>query len=335
MSDVFSSATPGNNNNNDPQNLPAGMSPGGEGISEPAAQCEKRRQEDERRSRRRVMISAPIRVRSLNTTCGGPDEVSTTLDVSRAGMLFVSSQREFAAGMEIGVTFPYSKTPGTVQAEQTGRIVRVTEISAGRYSVAIALGCGAGEDIIDVAGRKLDSPAGPATPTSANVVKKPLILVVDADPNVRNSLKTYLATDGYEVLAVASAREGQEILKLFTPVLLIAEIEGDDLPGFELCAHVKSTPRLQTVPVMLLTSSAYPTDYANAHALGAIVCMAKPYRQERLGHVVRLLAPTRQAKEQTAPPRPADQTRRPTASKEQIATSAATYAARYRLRRKP
>jgi CheY-like chemotaxis protein len=81
---------------------------------------------------------------------------------------------------------------------------------------------------------------------------------------------------------------------------VIAEIEGPDLPGYELCAHIKGTPRLQTTPVLLLTSSAYPSDYANAHSLGAVVCMAKPFRQERLGHVVRLLAPTANAKMQTA-----------------------------------
>ena len=78
---------------------------------------------------------------------------------------------------------------------------------------------------------------------------------------------------------------------MFTPALLIAEIEGEDLPGYELCAHVKSTPRLKTIPVVLLASSAYPSDYSNAHSLGAVVCMAKPFRQERLGHMVRLLAP--------------------------------------------
>ena len=108
----------------------------------------------------------------------------------------------------------------------------------------------------------------------------------------------------------SSAPEAHEVLKMFTPALLIAEIEGEDLPGYELCAHVKSTPRLQTIPVMLLTSSAYPSDYASAHSLGAIVCMAKPYRQERLRHVVRLLAPTAAAKAQTAPARAADEKRR-------------------------
>ena len=117
------------------------------------------------------------------------------------------------------------------------------------------------------------------------------MVAVDSDPALRESLTTYLTNEGYHVIAVSSAREAHQVLDAHTPALLISEIEGEDLPGYNLCAHVKATPRLKTVPVMLMTRSAYPSDYANAHSLGAIVCMAKPYRQERLGHVVRLLAP--------------------------------------------
>jgi CheY-like chemotaxis protein len=264
----------------------------------------------ERRSRRRALISAPVRVRSLDVTEGGPDEISTTLDVSRGGLLFLSSQCTFVQGMEVAVTFPYSRVLGAAQAEQAGRIARVTEMADGRRSVAIALGVGIGEDLVDSCGRKLlESPEATACVPEGDA-KKPLVLVVDAESAIRESLKTYLGNEGYEVIAVGNAGEAHAVLRMRTPALLIAEIEGADLPGYELCAHVKSTPRLQTVPVVLLTSSAYPSDYANAHSLGAVVCMAKPYRQERLGHVVRLLAPTPQAKEQTAPPRPADLKRR-------------------------
>ena len=121
--------------------------------------------------------------------------------------------------------------------------------------------------------------------------RKPLILVVEADLLARDLLKAYLSTQGYRVLAVGNASEGRDVLNVVTPALLIAEIEGEGLPGFDLCVHVKATPRLKHIPVMLTTKSAYPTDYSNAHSLGAVVCMAKPYRQERIGHVVRLLIP--------------------------------------------
>jgi CheY-like chemotaxis protein len=316
MSDTFELPLPEQN----PGGNPAMRTPSPEAnIDAPAgAQSKTARtsgNHGERRSRRRALISAPVRVRSVDVTEGGPDEISTTLDVSRGGLLFATKLSTFEVAMVVAVTFPYSKSPVAVQAEQVGRVARVTKLPDGRYSVAVTLRSGAG-DVVDSSGRKLEdrSAIGTAVPAPAfspNLdSKKPLVLIVDKDVAVRDSLKSYLTIEGYEVMALATAQEAHHVLNMFTPALLIAEIEGEDLPGYELCAYVKGTPRLQTVPVMLMTSSAYPSDYANAHSLGAVVCIAKPYRQERLGHVVRLLAPLPRAKEQAAPVRPGDASRR-------------------------
>ena len=322
MNEIFGFSSWGKNSGEGPDeqsNRPASagdgaVSPSRDGVTPIAAEQPSTggASANDRRRRRRAMISAPIRVRAVDVTESGPDEISTTLDVSRNGVLFVSSLDAFEAGMEVAVTFPFSKTPHIAQAEQSGRIMRVSEMPDGRRSIAIALGVGVGEDIVDAAGRTLiakDQPASSEQPQAE--IERPLVLVVDADSRIRQSLKSSLGCEGYKVIAVNSAAEGHEVLKLFTPALLIAEIEGEDLPGYELCAHCKSTPRLRTIPVMLLTSSAYPSDYANAHSLGAVVCMAKPYRQERLAHVVRLLAPTPRAKAQSASARPPDPARRP------------------------
>ena len=154
------------------------------------------------------------------------DEVSTTLDVSRGGVLFVSSLRAFAKGMEVAVTFPYSKSPVAVQAEQTGRIVRVTDMADGRQSVGVALGSGVEAELVDTAGHKLLSEDIPSLHERRANSTKPLVLIVDADPAIRSSLKTALILDGYDVVAVSSAPEAHEVLKMFTPALLIAEIEG-------------------------------------------------------------------------------------------------------------
>ncbi|HXW62018.1 MAG TPA: response regulator [Candidatus Acidoferrales bacterium] len=262
----------------------------------------------DRRKRRRALISAPIRVRAADVTLGGPDEISTTLDVSPNGVLFVTFLNTFAPGMEVAVTFPYAKSSQlaqTTRAEQPGRVVRISEMPDHRRSVAIALCVGVGEDIVDAAGRTLIRKQA-SRQEQETEPPKPLVLVVDADQAIRESIKTCLSSEGYKVIAVSRAAEAHEVLKMFTPALLIAEIEGDDLPGYELCEHCKATPRLRAVPVMLLTRSAYPSDYANAHSLGAMVCMAKPYRQERLSHVVRLLAPTQRHKQQAAPVHPVD-----------------------------
>jgi CheY-like chemotaxis protein len=251
----------------------------------------------ERRLRRRALISAPIRVRCEEVTGEGPDEISTTIDVSRLGILFLAAHPGYFRGMSVRVTFPYSKAPGALQAEQEGSVVRVADISNGRRAVAIALGAtGVGEDLVDASGRKLNRPqmkdvSAPALQRSSP--NKPLVLVVDSEAPVRETLKTLLDGQGYEVIAVNNASDGRDVLNLFSPVLVIAEIEGEGFPGYDICAHVKGTPRLRCVPVILTTRSAYPSDYANAHSLGALVCMAKPFRKERLAHVAQLLAPAR------------------------------------------
>jgi len=91
----------------------------------------------------------------------------------------------------------------------------------------------------------------------------------------------------------------------------IAEDEGECLPGFTLCAFVKATEHLKRIPVLLTTLIGNPTDYSNARSPGAVVCMSKPYRQERMGHVACLLAPPPKThpRHSTAP-RPPDHSRR-------------------------
>lgn len=263
----------------------------------------------ERRRRRRALISSPVRVRRVDLTDGGQDEISTTVDVSRVGFLFITPNSHYQRGMDVMVTFPYTQAPDVVQAEQAGRVVRVTDWRNGQRAVAIAIGP-VRNDLVDSGGQRLGREPLRELSAPEKETKKLLVVVVDANNLIRDSMKAYLSNEGYDVMAVETAADARELLKMFTPSIVIAEIEGDGLPGYDLCAHVKSTPRLRHVPVVLTTSSAYPSDYSSAHSLGAVVCMAKPFKQERLGHVVRLLAPPPRAREAVAPPRPADPSRR-------------------------
>ncbi len=289
---------------------PASPIESAESIPEPVnTEEQKPERQIDRRKRRRALISAAVRVRDVDVTYGGLNEILTTTNASRIGILFQTSSRAYKRGMELAITFPYSPSAISVQAEQMGRVARITETPDGRLAIAVAFGGGVG-DFVDACGRKLEAEAGRTEPQLSGEQKKPLVLALDADPAVRDMVKTYLSDEGYEVIAVSSNGEAREVLNMFTPALVIAEIEGEDMPGYDLCAHIKSTENLKRIPVMLMTGSAYPSDYSSAHSLGAVVCIAKPFRQERFGHVVRLLAPLPHEKEQAAPARPADPTRR-------------------------
>ena len=283
----------------------------------PASSAHERPQD--RRQKRRALISAPIRVRTVEAETSGSQEIATTFDVSRSGILFHTQLDCYSRGMQVAVVFPYSKSPKAIHNEQKGRVVRITDLGDGLRGVAITFAAATAEDISaaqeaaqQAAHEDIYAPPAP-TETAKGPAKKPLVLAVDSDTQLRESLKMYLENEGYDVIAVSSAADALEVLDLFTPSLLVAEVEGQGLerPGYDLCCHVKSTWRLRRVPVVLTTFSAYPSDYSQAHSLGAIVCMAEPYKQERLGHIVRLLTPLPEHIEKTAAPHTPDPTRVP------------------------
>ena len=288
--------------------------------------------DNERRRKRRALISAPLRVRSKNCTGVSVDEVASTVDVSRLGVLFQTESIAYSRGMELMVTFPYSKVPHGIQAEQPGVVARVQDVGNGKRRVAIMLGVVAGDTTcVDAYGKAMGN-----TPIELSLskapdsvsdrytkldVKKSLVLAVDASASTREALKCCLEREGYEVIALATATEGRDVLNVLTPALIFAEVEGDGLPGYDLCAHVKQLPRLRHIPVVLTTSSAYPSDYSSAHSLGAVVCMAKPYKMERIANIARVLAPPPALKADALSARPADPTRVP--GRDMVASRAA------------
>ncbi len=250
----------------------------------------------DRRRRRRALISVPIRIRPTDASIGLPEQISTTVNVSRLGVLFVTALPAYSRGMAVQLVFPYSNAPGALVTEQTGYVIRVSEVAQGWYAVAIALGSPAPENAPSCpsatdSGQTQPQETPPAAICDHRSEPKPLVLALDSEPAVLEMIRTLLSDEGYEVIGVNNSADAHDVLKLFTPVIVIAEIEGEGFPGYDLCAHIKATPRLQCVPVVLTTQLANPTDYSNAHSLGAVVCMAKPFRNERLVHITHLLAP--------------------------------------------
>ncbi|MFZ0641199.1 MAG: response regulator [Candidatus Acidiferrales bacterium] len=245
----------------------------------------------ERRRRLRTKLSAPVRVR-LNSGSTQQAEVCTTVDASRDGLLFTTAFAGYRPGMDLAITFPYSGSAGGVQHERTGVVARVFEMPEGRFGIGIRFYDGKRPDAII----EEEAPAA-KTPRKAEDVARelekpmPLVLVVESDARTRDTLRSVLRNEGYVVEAVETGAEAVEFLRQRTPNLLLTEIEITDMSGYDLCLIVKSNDRLRNVPVVMTTRRGQPNDYSTAHALGAIVCIAKPYKQERLLHVVRMLAP--------------------------------------------
>jgi CheY-like chemotaxis protein len=243
----------------------------------------------ERRRRKRAKISAQVHIR-LSGSSRPQDEICTSVDVSRDGILFTSSSHGYQAGQAVEVTFPYSTAASALNKPEPAEIVRVTEQPDKRFAVAIQFLAAKGPGH-----RPAASPATSAGPVPAahasGAAQQPVVLAVEPDPRTAEIMRGILQQDGYNVIAVPTATEALEVLKTTIPAVFVAEVEAKDMSGHDLCLIVKRNERLQRVPVILLTRSAQPADYAASHQLGAVVCMAKPFKPERLLHVIRLVAP--------------------------------------------
>ncbi len=125
------------------------------------------------------------------------------------------------------------------------------------------------------------------------------ILIVDDSAGQRLLLSSILRAAGYKDLVVAeSARDTFERLGLEAPVtnpsdvdLILMDISMPEMDGIEACYQIKANPRLQDVPIIMVTASTETEDLQLAFAAGAMDYITKPPNK------VELLARVRSALE--------------------------------------
>jgi CheY-like chemotaxis protein len=245
----------------------------------------------ERRRRKRAKITAQVHVR-LSNGAESFEEVGKSIDVSRDGLLFIAGRAGYWKGQKLDVTFPYSNAAAALNTAQAAEVVRSTEQPDGKFAIAVQFvnaKVEAKEDRKTPGGATASHSSG-ATPALAEKSQS-IVLAVESDQRSADTMRNLLQQDGYTVIIVPTAKAALDVLKTTIPAVFLAEVEAEDMSGHDLCLIIKRNDRLQHVPVILLTRSAQPADYSASHQLGAVVCMAKPFKPERLLHVVRLVAP--------------------------------------------
>ena len=114
-------------------------------------------------------------------------------------------------------------------------------------------------------------------------------LVVEDDPDARRLVASSLRRLGLRVQEAATAGEALALLARTTPDLICLDLRLPDASGFTVCEHVRRTPRLQDVPVLVISALGKPVDRAQAHAAGADYYLTKPFRANALAESVREL----------------------------------------------
>lgn len=261
----------------------------------------------ERRHRRRVKISAPVRVRQVDVRHATEFDLTMTADVSREGILFETSRTGYQRGQEVAVVFPYrALLPGEQAQEQRGQVVRVVRASENRFGVAVAFIAGEPKlELVDSQGNPLGDPSAHSqnayrAPAAASAAQKQFLIHIDADPRVRALVRAEFELHGYTVESLQDPNQAVGILHSKTPAAILCEAEpfadalpgGGEMSGYDLCVIVRRNAKFARLPVILTTRTGMPSDFSTAHALGATVCVSKPYDLKRIMNLVRMLAPT-------------------------------------------
>jgi class 3 adenylate cyclase len=102
------------------------------------------------------------------------------------------------------------------------------------------------------------------------------ILVVDDDPETREALEDQLTMLGYRVVSAETGEAALDRLQGLAVDLAITDVHMGGMSGIELCSRVKSDPRLQLIPVILLTGAADLDTRVAGLGAGADDVFAKP-----------------------------------------------------------
>ena len=100
------------------------------------------------------------------------------------------------------------------------------------------------------------------------------ILVVDDEPQITRVLRTSLAAQGYDIRVANNGDTALEIMKDWTPDLVITDLAMPNMDGLELCRKLRSGSQ---VPIIVLSVKSEERTKVKALDLGADDYVTKPF----------------------------------------------------------
>ncbi|GHV45099.1 two-component system response regulator [Spirochaetia bacterium] len=117
--------------------------------------------------------------------------------------------------------------------------------------------------------------------------ERKLIVLVDDDlSNLR--IGRNALSDAYEVYTVPSAEKLFELLKKYTPHLILLDIDMPGMDGYQAIGILKSHEETRDIPVIFLTGKSNPDNELKGLELGAIDYITKPFVSKLLNKRVEL-----------------------------------------------
>jgi CheY-like chemotaxis protein len=116
------------------------------------------------------------------------------------------------------------------------------------------------------------------------------LLLADDSVTIQRVIELTFADEDVTVVAVSNGDQAIERLEASPPDIVLADIGMPGKSGYEVAQYMRRSPRLEHIPVVLLTGAFEPVDQARADEAGCDGVLAKPFEPQMvIGRVKELL----------------------------------------------
>ena len=113
------------------------------------------------------------------------------------------------------------------------------------------------------------------------ISKKPIVLVVEDNPDVSTFIKDQLE-ENYQIIQAENGKIGFGLALEQTPDLILSDVMMPEMDGIELCNRLKTDQRTSHIPLILLTAKATQGDKLEGLRTGADDYLTKPFHSDEL-----------------------------------------------------
>ena len=111
---------------------------------------------------------------------------------------------------------------------------------------------------------------------------KPLIIVVEDEPDIREIMLYNLRREGYEAEGFESGSEGLEAIRAKQPNLVILDLMLPGMDGLTVCQQVRAEAAIKATPIIIVSAKEEESDVVIGLGLGADDYVPKPFSPREL-----------------------------------------------------
>lgn len=159
---------------------------------------------------------------------------------------------------------------------------RLCRMMGGDVSVSSAVGTGSTFEIRlpwQMRGMDADAVEPSVAASLQETDGRPVVLVIDDDPNVQDLMRRFLQKEGLRAVAALDGEAGLAMARMLQPDVVTLDVTLPDVDGWHVLTRLKEDVETAAIPVVMLTMV---EDKSLGLALGASEYLVKPVDRDRL-----------------------------------------------------